>query len=80
MAPMRPAGFEIYAAVCGDALALAHARCGDAAMISGYLGADQTFDDAVTDFASGYADIVEGDHGVHAAAIASGRIEAIRDI
>ncbi len=77
---MRPAGFELYAAVCGDALALAHARSGDAAMISGYLGTDQTFDDAVTDFASGYADIVEGDHGVHAAAIASGRLEAIRDI
>ena len=77
---MRPVGFEIYAAVCGDTLALAHARCGDAAMISGYLGTEPTFDDAVTDFASGYADIVEGDHGVHAAAIASGRIEAIRDI
>jgi Uncharacterized protein conserved in bacteria (DUF2252) len=77
---MRPAGFEMYASVCGDALALAHARCGDASMISGYLGTEPTFDEAVTDFASGYADIVEADHGVHAAAIASGRIEAILDI
>jgi len=66
--------------VCGDTLALAHTRSGDASMISGYLGTDSTFDEAITDFSSGYADIIEADHGVHAAAIASGRIEAIRDI
>ena len=77
---MRPDGFELYAAVCGGALALAHARSGDASMISGYLGDEATFDEAIADFASGYADIVEGDHGVHAAAIASGRIEAVVDI
>ncbi len=77
---MRPEGLQLYAAVCGDSLALAHARSGDASMIAGYLGDDETFDAAVTSFAAGYADIVEADHGVHAAAIASGRIDAIRDI
>jgi uncharacterized protein (DUF2252 family) len=79
-AVMRPVGLERYSAVCGQALALAHARSGDAGLISGYLGDDATFDDAIATFADGYADITEGDHGTHAAAIAQGRIEAVRDI
>ena len=35
---MTPAGFASYAEVCGRTLARAHARSGDAAAISGYLG------------------------------------------
>ena len=38
---------ERYAEWCGWALARAHAKSGDAAMISGYLGARGRFDDAV---------------------------------
>jgi uncharacterized protein (DUF2252 family) len=77
---MRPIGLERYAEVCGRALALAHARSGDAALISGYVGDDATFDDVVATFADGYADITEADHGMHAAAAAQGRIEAVVDI
>jgi hypothetical protein len=69
-----------YAELCGGALAIAHARSGDAAMIAGYLGDDQTFDRAVADFAEQYADLTERDHEAHLAAIASGRVEAVDDI
>src|SRR5271166_331323 len=34
-----------YSKICGLALARAHVRSGDAAMISGYMGSSQTFDE-----------------------------------
>ena len=77
---IEPAGLAIYGRSCGAALALGHARTGDASVISGYLGTSATFDEAVTEFATGYADINEADHGQHAAAIRSGRIDAVSDI
>ena len=66
------------AEVMGNVLARAHARSGDAAIISGYLGGtiDASFDAAVTDFALNYADQVERDHTLLVAAIRSGRIKA----
>jgi len=42
--------------MCAHALARAHARSGDAAVISGYVGSGQTFDDAIGEFAVEYAD------------------------
>ena len=69
-----------YAQTCGGVLAAAHARSGDASMIAGYLGEDETFDHAVAVFAHEYADLAELDHKAHVAAIDSGRIEAIQDI
>lgn len=45
-----------YGRVCGWALARAHARSGDAAKISGYMGSSATFDDAIYEFAVDYAD------------------------
>ncbi len=72
-----PQTIEI-AEVMGYVLARAHARSGDAATISGYLGGleDASFDAAVTDFALNYADQVERDHALLLAAIKSGRIKA----
>ena len=72
-----PQTIEI-AEVMGNVLARAHARSGDAAIISGYLGGaeDDSFDAAVTDFALNYADQVERDHALLVAAIKSGRIKA----
>jgi uncharacterized protein (DUF2252 family) len=70
----------VYAELCGGALALAHARTGDAATISGYLGDDDVFAEAITSFAIAYADIAVVDHGAHLAAIDAGTIEVIRDI
>ena len=71
---------KAYARMCGEALALAHARCGDASVICGYLGDDSTFDEALTEFARRYADVNEADFTTHASAIADGTIEARFDL
>ncbi len=73
---MSARSLENYAEICGAALARAHARTGDAAMISGYLGSSDTFDQAVTDFAANYAHQVEQDHQALKEAVQSGRIQA----
>ena len=51
-----------YCEICGWALALAHAKSGDAAMIGGYLGKSEAMDDAVAQFAVAYADQSERDY------------------
>jgi uncharacterized protein (DUF2252 family) len=68
-------GLRGYAELCGAVLARAHARTGDAALISGYLGTGSTFPDAVTTFAVAYADQNERDYEALQAAAAAGRIE-----
>ncbi len=55
-------GFIEYCKFCGWALARAHARSGDPAMISGYLGRKDVFDQAIARFAELYADQTERDH------------------
>jgi len=65
-----------YADWCGQALALSHARSGDSALLSGYMGASDTFDQALAEFSSAYADQNEKDHDLLRKAIKSGRIEA----
>lgn len=67
------------AAVMGVCLARAHARTGDAAIIRGYLGHRETFDEAVAEFAMDYSDQVEKDYRVLVNAVTSGRIQAITD-
>jgi uncharacterized protein (DUF1800 family) len=74
---MMPAGdMKIYARICGWTLARAHARSGDAASISGYLGTSDRFDRAMGEFAEAYADQNELDYDAFAAAIEAGRIPA----
>lgn len=73
---MSARGLEDYAEICGCTLARAHARSGDAVMISSYLGKSDTFDSAVTDFAVTYAHQVEQDYQALVAAVKSGQIEA----
>lgn len=70
------------AEVMGNVLARAHARSGDAAIISGYLGGEEesTFDAALTDFSLNYADQVERDFELLLAAIKSGRIKALDEL
>jgi uncharacterized protein (DUF2252 family) len=51
-----------YGRLCGWVLARAHARSGDAAAISGYLGSGDRFDGAVADFAEAYADQTDADY------------------
>ncbi len=62
------------AELCGWALAHAHARSGDAARISGYLGKSDAFDLALADFSQAYADQSEQDHEVMRAAVRSGKL------
>jgi len=66
-----------YAKVCGWVLARAHAKSGDAAMISGYLGKSDQFDHAIGAFAEAYADQNERDHAALVAAVKAGRVEAL---
>jgi uncharacterized protein (DUF2252 family) len=66
-----------YARMCAHALARAHARSGDAAMISGYMGSGQTFDDAIGEFAVEYSDQNRSDYRAFLRAIREKRIEAI---
>ena len=65
-----------YARVCGATLARAHARSGDRIAIASYLGTSDTFDRAIADFSSAYADQNERDHQSLVDAVASGRLEA----
>ncbi len=55
-------GIADYARLCGRALARAHARAGDPALMSGYMGDSDAFDDAIADFAVAYAKQTEIDH------------------
>jgi len=71
---------QTYARLCAWALARAHARSGDAAMIAGYMGASETFDDAIGEFAMEYADQNERDYRGFLTAVKEGRIEAIPDV
>jgi hypothetical protein len=51
-----------YARLCGWTLARSHARSGDPAVIAGYMGKSQAFDDAIASFALAYADQTSMDH------------------
>jgi hypothetical protein len=68
-----------YAQVTGWTLARAHARSGDAAMLSGYMGKNDVFDQAIAQFAVDYADQVERDHAALVSAVRSGRVEIISE-
>jgi uncharacterized protein (DUF2252 family) len=68
-----------YAEVCGWALSRAHARSGQPARISGYMGKGDALDEAIADFAVAYADQTERDHEVFAKAVRSGRLTAVVD-
>ncbi|HEY2675549.1 MAG TPA: DUF2252 domain-containing protein [Steroidobacteraceae bacterium] len=63
-----------YAHHCGAALARAHAKAGDAAAISGYIGRADAMDLALARFAEDYADQTEHDYSLLKAAAKSGRI------
>lgn len=65
-----------YGEVCGWILARAHARSGDPAVISGYLGKGDVFDEAIAEFSVLYADQAERDHDSLVKAVRAGRLEA----
>ena len=67
----------MYAEVCGLTLARAHAKSGDSALISGYLGKSDTFDQAIGKFAIAYADQNAKDYAALVTAEKKGRIKAL---
>jgi uncharacterized protein (DUF2252 family) len=56
------AEMDIYAGWCARALALSHARSGNSATLSGYMGKSDAFDRAIAAFSLAYADQNERDH------------------
>lgn len=76
VAGMSPDELLAYARLCGTALARAHARSGDRIAIATYLGGTDTFEHAVADFASAYADQTTADHAALGAAVAAGVVTA----
>jgi uncharacterized protein (DUF2252 family) len=69
-------GLETYLQVCAICLARAHARTGDSASISGYIGNGKALASGFTEFAVAYADQTEKDHQALVEAIESGRVIA----
>ena len=73
---MSPSGMRFYGRACGWTLARAHARSGDRIAIAAYLGSNDTFTDAIAEFAESYADQNERDHHALRDAVATGRLVA----
>ncbi|SAK98053.1 DUF2252 domain-containing protein [Caballeronia ptereochthonis] len=72
--------FREYAALCGWALARAHAKAGGCAPeISGYLGNSDRMAEVLARYGRGYADQVENDYEQFRAACRDGRLEARTD-
>ncbi len=70
----KPGTLVAYATLCGWALARAHAKAGDAAIIAGYLGTTDQFDNSLARYSEAYADQAERDYATFKAAIRSGRL------
>jgi uncharacterized protein (DUF2252 family) len=66
-----------YAEICGRILARAHARTGDPVILSGYLGKNDKFDEAIARFSVAYADQSERDHDELTAAVRNGKLEVV---
>ena len=73
-AEMEANALPFAASLCGRTLARAHARGGDAAMLAGYMGESDAFDEAVADFAMLYADQSYADWQVFCAAVDKGAL------
>ena len=65
-----------YARLCGRTLARSHARTGDPAVIAGYMGRNDAFDDALASFAMAYADQTIKDHAALVKAKGGAKAEA----
>jgi hypothetical protein len=73
---MDPRSMTIYAQMCGQELARAHARSGDPVAIAGYLGASDVVDRSLAQFAELYADQNDSDYAALQHAVRTGRVAA----
>ncbi len=76
VAAMDEDAFKTYVQLCSWCLARAHARTGDEAAIRAYIGKNDSFANAIADFAIAYADQTERDYQGRGEAVESGRITA----
>lgn len=67
--------FPQYTSLCAWALALSHAKSGDAAMLAGYVGNSEELDDAMVKFAFSYAIQNEKDYDALVKAAKTGKIK-----
>jgi hypothetical protein len=72
-----PVEMDFFAGWCGKALALSHARSGNAAALSGYMGKSDVFDRALASFSLAYADQNEADHAALDRAVKQGKVPAV---
>ena len=72
--------FIEYCGLCGWALALAHAKSGDPAMIAGYIGNSDALDTALASFAALYADQTESDFAALRKAARNKRIKVAEEV
>jgi uncharacterized protein (DUF2252 family) len=73
---MLPEGMAMYGKLSGWTLARAHARSGDRIAIAAYLGGGNSFDRAIVEFSSAYAEQNEHDYRRLTKAVDSGEIVA----
>ena len=71
---------SFYGEACGQVLAHGHARSGSSNAITGYLGKNDSFAEAVATFAVAYADQNQADYEATLQAEADGRIEVTRGL
>jgi uncharacterized protein (DUF2252 family) len=71
-----PQGLAMYGQLCGWTLAWAHARSGDPIAIAAHLDVGASFDRAILEFSSAYAEQNERDYRALANAVRDGRIAA----
>ena len=73
---MSPERMTMYGALCGQALAHAHARSGDSVAIAAYMGSGDSLDRALAEFAEAYADQNDRDFDALKREVERGRLEA----
>ncbi|MBF4515191.1 DUF2252 domain-containing protein [Flavobacterium sp. ANB] len=74
---MKPKNIIDYAKACGWALARAHARSGDASLLSGYMGNSDEFANAIAKFSIAYTAQNEADYNTMLKAIKEGRLQIL---
>ena len=74
---MAPEMLRVFGELCAETLARGHARSGDRVAIAAYLGNGTTFDEAIADFASAYAEQNDRDYAAMIEAVKSGRLAPV---
>ena len=74
---MAPEMLRVFGELCAETLARGHARSGDRVAIAAYLGNGSSFDEAIADFASAYAEQNDRDYAAMIEAVKSGRLAPV---